>query len=83
MFCSGFVRGSLSTSACTQWFRIDGKIGELYDIEVLSNVAHLSFNKIDPDDASVGFIRQQIKLAVRSLFDVAQAHGRVHKKAFG
>lgn len=27
----------LSTGACVQWFRIDGKIGELYDVEIIPN----------------------------------------------
>ena len=28
----------LSNGACTEWFRIDGKVSELYDVEVLPNV---------------------------------------------
>ena len=29
----------LSTGTCVDWFRIDGKIGELYDVEVITGVA--------------------------------------------
>ncbi|MEM6463245.1 MAG: TIGR03032 family protein [Pseudomonadota bacterium] len=28
----------LSSASCVQWFRIDGKIGELYDVEVLPGI---------------------------------------------
>lgn len=29
----------LTTNSCVDWFRIDGKIGELYDVEVIPGVA--------------------------------------------
>ena len=44
----------LSTGSCVDWFRIDGDIGEIYDIAVLPGVAcPMTLSPMAPDAATL------------------------------
>lgn len=52
----------LSTGACVDWFRIDGNIGELYDLEILPDtICPMAVSPVSEEAASlITFAEQQI-----------------------